>query len=403
MASPGGAASSDAPGASKTPQTPMVLWALMFGNFVIGTGVMLVPATLAYISADLKTSVALVGQLVSLAAVLMCLGAPLLAWWMAGWDRRRLLTFSIAFYGVMHCLCAAMPDFAWLLVVRIVTMLGAAVFTPQSAASVGLLVPPEQRGRAITFVFFGWSAASVLGLPLGALLGGTWGWRSAFLMVGLCGLASAIWVWRSMPDGVKPPAFPLNAWGDIFRSRALKLCLGSTLLYSAGQFVLFAYLGAYYKATLSLSPGQLGGLFAWFGVCGFVGSFWMSRRIDTIGTDRAVLLAILSMALTMLLWPLGSTLLLAAIVVIPWALGCFASNSAQQARLIGLAPLLAAGTVALNTSAMYAGQALGAAGGGWLIAHDSMDMLHWAGLVGLLLSATVSALASRAPKPIQSA
>ena len=53
----------------------------------------------------------------------------------------------------------------------------------------------------------------------------------------------------------------------------------------------------------------------------------------------------------------------------PWALGCFSSNSAQQARLGAAAPALAPALMALNTSAIYLGQAVGAASGGWLIAH----------------------------------
>ena len=80
------------------------------------------------------------------------------------------------------------------------------------------------------------------------------------------------------------------------------------------------------------------------------------------------------MALSLLLWPLGTSLMLAALVAVPWALGCFSSNSAQQARLVGIAPALASGSIALNSSAMYAGQAIGAAGGGWLIVNTgSMD------------------------------
>jgi predicted MFS family arabinose efflux permease len=82
-------------------------------------------------------------------------------------------------------------------------------------------------------------------------------------------------------------------------------------------------------------------------------------------------------------------------VSVPWALGCFSSNSAQQARLVAIAPALASASVALNSSAMYAGQAMGAAAGGWLIVRERMEWLHWAGLAGLLASMAVSALATR--------
>lgn len=87
--------------------------------------------------------------------------------------------------------------------------------------------------------------------------------------------------------------------------------------------------------------------------------------------------------------------MLAGVIMVPWALGLFSTNSAQQARLVGIAPALASGSIALNTSAMYAGQALGASSGGWLIARDGMGSLHWFGLAGLLAAMTMSWWASR--------
>jgi predicted MFS family arabinose efflux permease len=375
---------------------PAVLWALLFGNFVIGTGVMVVPGTLNEISASLQVPVATAGQLISAAALLMCLGAPLCAAIVAGWDRRRLLALSMLWYAALHVACALMPSFGTLLPVRVLAVLSPAIFTPQAAACVGLLVPPEQRGRAITFVFLGWSVASVLGMPLAALIGGLLGWRSAFVAIGVLSLISAAWVWRAMPDGVKPPALSLAAWRETLQSKPLMLCIVVTVLYSAGQFVLFSYFAPYYKARIGITPLELSLLFAWFGAFGFLGNMLMSRHIDRVGAARSVMIGIGCMALSLLIWPLGTSLVLAALVSIPWALGCFSSNSAQQARLVGIAPGLAAGSIALNSSAMYAGQALGAGSGGWLIAHDSMDLLHWVGFAGLLLAMAVSWLATRA-------
>lgn len=381
--------------ASKATPLPRVFWPLLFGNFVIGTGVMVVPGTLNDIGISLNISVATAGQLIAAAAALMCLGAPLLASVVAGWDRRRLLALSLVWYAVFLALSAWMPSFGSLLIVRVLTVVSPAIFTPQAAACVGLLVPPEQRGRAIAFVFLGWSVASVVGMPLGAFIGGTLGWRSAFGAVALLSVVGAVWVWRAMPDGIKPPALSRAAWGEALRSPALMLCVAVTLLYSAGQFVLFSYFAPYFKSTLAATPLQLSLLFAWFGAFGLVGNILMSRHVDRIGAPRAVMWGVGAMALSLLLWPLGSNLVLVALVLIPWALGCFASNSAQQARLVGIAPALASGSIALNTSAMYAGQALGAGSGGWLIAHDGMGSLHWFALAGLIASMAMSWWATR--------
>nr|WP_315848207.1 MFS transporter [uncultured Rhodoferax sp.] len=385
---------STSPPAATAPLPP-VLWPLLFGNFVIGTGVMVVPGTLNDISTSLNISVATAGQLIAAAAAVMCLGAPLLASVVAGWDRRRLLALSLLWYAVFLGLSALMPSFGSLLIVRVLTVVSPAIFTPQAAACVGLLVPPEQRGRAITFVFLGWSVASVLGLPIGALIGGTLGWRAAFAVVALLSVVSAAWVWRAMPDGIKPPALSRAAWGEALRSPALMLCVAVTLLYSAGQFVLFSYFAPYFKVMLAITPLQLSLLFAWFGAFGLLGNILMSRRIDRMGAPSAVMWGVGAMALSLVLWPLGTNLVLVALVLIPWALGCFSSNSAQQARLVGIAPALASGSIALNSSAMYAGQALGAGSGGWLIAHDGMGSLHWFALAGLVASMAMSWWATR--------
>ena len=128
-----------------------------------------------------------------------------------------------------------MPDFASLLIVRVITMISPAIFTPQAAACISLLVPEQQRGRAITFVFLGWSVASVLGMPIGAYLAGTLGWRSAFWLVAVLSVISALWVWRAMPNGVKPPALSRAAWAATLQSPALMTCVLVTTLYACGS------------------------------------------------------------------------------------------------------------------------------------------------------------------------
>jgi predicted MFS family arabinose efflux permease len=378
-----------------SPRLPSVLWALLFGNFVIGSGVMVVPGTLNELASSLGVSVAAAGQLIAVGAVTMCLGAPLCAALVAGWDRRRLLAVSMLWYAALHLVCALAPGYGSLLPLRALSVISAAVFTPQAAACVSLLVPLEQRGRAITFVFLGWSVASVLGMPMGAFVGGVFGWRAAFGVVAALSLVSAVWVWRAMPDGVRPPALTREAWRDTFQSPALMLCVAVTVLFAASQFVLFSYLAPYYKATLGTSPAQLSLMLAWFGAFGLIGNLIMSRNIDRFGAAPSIMVALGGMAVSLFLWPLGTNFLLAGLIAIPWGLGCFASNSAQQARLVGIAPSLAAGSIALNTSALYAGQAIGATSGGWLISQGRMDQLHWVGFAGMLVAMLVSWLATR--------
>lgn len=374
------------------------LWALMVGNFVIGTGVMVVPGTLNDISHSLHVSVPQAGFLITAGAILMGLGAPVLASVVAGWDRRRLLAITLLWYGTLLAACAFAPDYDALLPLRVLAMVSPAVFTPQAAASVGLMVTPARRGKAITFVFLGWSVASVAGMPLGAWIGGTWGWRWAFGGVAVLALLSAIWVWRVMPNGIRPAALSRKAWARALGSTPLMLVVGVTLLSSFGQFTLFAYFAPFFKQTLQVDANTLSLLFLWFGAFGLLGNVGLTRVIDRVGAPRAVMLTLGLMVLSQLLWPLGHSVWSMAGVLVPWALGCFAANSAQQARLVSLSPELAPGTIALNTSAMYGGQALGAALGGWMIAHGQMLQLHWVSLVWLLGAMGLSKWAEHASK-----
>lgn len=379
-----------------TTALPRALWALMLGNFVIGTGVMVVPGTLNDISASLNVSIPQAGQLITAAAILMGLGAPAFATLVAGWDRRRLLTLSLLWYALLTGVCALAPSYAVLLPLRVLAVIAPAIFTPQAAASVGLLVPPAQRGRAITFVFLGWSVASVMGMPLSAWIGGTLGWRWAFGLVALMALVSAGWVWRDMPDGIRPAALTRTAWQQTLGSAPLMLAVGVTLLSAFGQFTLFSYFAPYFLQTLGLGGAALSLMFLWFGAFGLAGNIGLTRWVDRLGAPRAVLFTLGAIALSLLLWPLGRLgVWQQALVLVPWALGCFAVNSAQQARLVHLSPALAPATVALNTSAMYGGQALGAALGGALIAQGQMLRLHEVGIIVLLLAMALSAWATQ--------
>ncbi len=375
-----------------------LLWTLLIGNFVIGTGVMLVPGTLNDISSSLQVSVASAGQLITAGAITVCVGAPLLAAAVARLDRRMLLAASMLWFALLNAACALAPGYASLMVLRILAMVSAAIFTPQAAAVAGMLVTPERRGRAITTVFLGWSVASVIGSPLSALVGGTYGWRVAFGILAGLALLCTFLVWRVIPSGVKPPAISGAMWRQTLKSKLLIATVLVTALSSSGQFMQFAYFSPYIVQHLKGSAQDVALLFGVFGLFGVIGSFMVSRFIDRIGPPKAVMITLLLMATSLLLWPLGTSMATLALVCIPWGLGCFACNSAQQARLVAIAPAVASVSVALNTSAIYLGQGVGSAFGGVMINHGLMAQLHWAGLGGLLLAMVLSALAQRMAK-----
>ena len=389
-----------AAGAAAVPAAPhaQVRWALLFGNFVIGSGIMVVPGTLNDLAQSLQISIALAGQLFAVGAAAVCFGAPLLAGWVSGFDRKKLLAFSLLGYAIGHALCAAMPSYAALLPLRAVTMLGAAVFTPQAGAAIGFMSPPEHRGRAIAFIFVGWSLASVLGLPLSNWIGESFGWRYAFSAIAALSLIAAAWVYAAMPDGVRPAVISFAAWKHAFATPSLMAIVAVTFLFGAGQFTLFAYFTPYFRDVLHASTAQSSLLLIWFGIFGVIGNLALARFIDRLGAHVAATAMVCLIAVSFAVWPLASSVIGIGMAMAPWAFGCFSSNSAQQARLSVAAPALASALLALNTSAIYLGQAVGAASGGWLVAHQGYGALSWAGLMWLLACIAVSVWATRAAK-----
>ncbi len=371
----------------------------MVGNLAIGCGVMVVPGALNDLSHSLRNTPAVTGQLITAAAIVMGVGAPLLAALLGGFDRRRLLTLALLWYALGHLLAACMPSLGSLLPVRVLSVAAAAVFTPQAAATINVLAPAPRRGRAMTLVFMGWSLASVLGMPVSSYIAETVGWRWAFVAVALLAAGAAVGVWRTVPDGVRPPPLSLHSWRSVFGSPLLMGMVGVTALSAAGQFTLFSYFAPYYREVLGAGPQAISFLFFWFGVFGVLGNMLLTRSIDRLGATRSVNIAIALMATGLALWPLaGSVAAMAALVLLPWGLGIFACNSAQQARLAQAAPALAPALLALNTSAIYTGQAVGAAGGGALLASGGFGSMSWAALGWMLLALGLSLWAAQRMK-----
>jgi predicted MFS family arabinose efflux permease len=152
---------------------------------------------------------------------------------------------------------------------------------------------------------------------------------------------------------------------------------------------------------MGADAGQISLLFAWFGAFGLIGNVLLSRYVDRIGAARAVALLLVAIAVSLVAWPWALGVGAMALVLLPWGFACFSSNSAQQARLGIAAPALAPALMALNTSAIYAGQAIGAAGGGAIVlANEAAGRatyagLHWVGLAWIALALGTSLWAAR--------
>jgi predicted MFS family arabinose efflux permease len=328
----------------------------------------------------------------------VCFGAPIFASLTSRMSRRPLLVAAMCTYALGHLLCALAPSYALVMLLRIASGFGAAIFTPQAAATAGTSVPAEQRGSAVAWVFLGFSVANVLGTPIGIALGGALGWRVALGAIGLAAAACAVLLRATLPDGLYATPIDRSAWRAVIGDGALVLVLLTTLLQAAAQFVVISYMAVVFHAYLGAGPGTVSLLFAWIGLCGIAGNVFAGSLIGRVGAERIVLITMVLMLIGMLLWPLtpgAMTVMLVALGI--WGLGSFAAVSAQQARVIALAPTRAPASIALNSSAFYLGQAAGAAVGGMVLSTLGMSALSWIGVPLLMFGfATTWAASLRA-------
>jgi MFS transporter, DHA1 family, inner membrane transport protein len=378
-----------------------VIAALTAANFVVGFSVLVVPGMLTSIAKGFMVSVPVVGLLITAGSIVMGLGAPLIAAFTSLVDRRHLLVGALLLFALGHAVCALVDQFLILVIARSITLVAAAIVTPQAAATIGLLVPVAQRGSAVAAIFVGWSIASVVAMPVANVLALHLNWRAPFLIASALSLLVALWVAAAVPKGLKTTPLSVASWISVARHPVLVPVLLVTMVSMAGQFVLFSFMVPALEQYLRLGSLVIPALLFFYGVLGVVGNTLAVRYLPKYGADLVVHLALSFVALALVFWAIafwvgGNSVGVIALLVIGnlfWGLGGFSANSAQQGRLMAAAPQLASASIALNTSFLYLGQAIGTPAGAALIAHQGYSALPWLALALLL---TAIALTRRA-------
>ncbi|MBI1204918.1 MAG: MFS transporter [Rhodopseudomonas sp.] len=369
----------------------------MLGNFATGISILAPAAMLTTLADGLHVGIGAVGLLMTFGAVILCIGSPLMALLTTTLDRRLLLVTTLAVLAVGQAATALAPDYATVLALRLVMLAVAAVFTPQAASTVAMIVPVEQRSGAISFVFLGWSLAVAGGMPMLTLLAAHGGWQVAYGVAALASLLPCVLLALTLPARLRGVPLSLGSFGTIARHRRIVLLLLITLLSTSGQFTVFIYLAPLAHSFIGADANVIGLIFAAYGIAGFIGNVIASRIVGRLGGFATAAIFLGSVLLGMVLWAVGAGLfamMLAGAIV--WGLGFAAINSIQQARLVAAAPPLASATVALNTSVLYVGQAIGSGLGGVMFARGYLDTLDYIG-VGFVVLAFLAWALTREP------
>lgn len=359
---------------------PRPLYLLMLCNLVLGTGVFVLAGILVPIAESLRVSIAAAGQAMTAYAISTALLAPLTLMLTGRWSRRRVLVFGLVLFALGNLVGALADGLATLLAGRVLMGIGA-VFTPVAGGIAVALAAPEQRGRALSLVFLGFSLSYVIGTPLGAWIGLSLGWRWPLALVALAALAVAAALRALLPRDLAASGTQLAGLTDLLLRPAVAAVLVLTLLYFTAIFTVFAYIGPVLQALAPMSAERLALTLLFFGLSGVVGTIAGGWANDRFGSLRCLRVELALLAATMALLPLSRGDYAALLVLLNvWGMAGFAMMPAQQARLAALSPQHTPILLSLNTSMLYFGTAAGAAIGGVAAGATGFARIAWVGV-----------------------
>jgi len=351
---------------------------LALGAFAVGTDGFVIAGILPDIAESMGISLALAGLTITTFALVYGFGAPILSAWAGAVERRRLLLISLIVLTVANLLAALAPSLPWLLAARVLAAIGAALYTPTASAVAATLAPAHQRGRALAVVTTGLTASTVLGVPLGILIGSWVNWQATLVFVALLSLVALLGVLWLFPRVAAPPAVPLRIRLTFLKRPHLLIALVHTLLILTGMQIIGTYNRPLLQQLGHLDDVMVSAMILIFGLAGLLGGIVGGYSADRWGSTRALVggLTPLVVALLLLPWtattPLGAALTLAV-----WGIAGWALLPVQQHRLVAFAPESAGIILSLNSSAIYLGISAGSALGSLLLQRSSLSALCW--------------------------
>lgn len=338
----------------------LTLFALSLGNFVVGIAAFVVLGLMSTITRSLAIDPSAGANLLTYYAVAYAIGSPLLIAITGRWPRRMVVAGAMLLVAVGSLACALAPSLGGMELARIVTAFGGGLYSPAASAVAVSLVPLERRGWALSRVFIGFTAAQGIGNPIGAWLGYTFGWQSAFMLVGALAVVMALALWRIVPAATPFRPTSLSELARILTTPHMLVALLFTVFYVGAGYTTLTYLTLILETRLGMSGTGISIVLAIYGGMAFVAAVISGWLTDTFRPSRILLVLCLLLAILMPLVTQGPTdLVLATLVLAMWSLCSWSHFTAQQSRLVRINPAYAQLLLALNASMLYIGIATG--------------------------------------------
>ncbi|MFP5511922.1 MAG: MFS transporter [Alphaproteobacteria bacterium] len=384
---------------------PLALLALAISAYAIGTTEFVVVGLLPTVASDLDVSLPLAGMVVSVYALGVTFGAPVLTALTGRIQRKPLLLGLMGVFVVGNLLAGVSPDYETLLVARVLSAFAHGVFFSVGSTIAADLVPEDKRASAIAMMFSGLTIAIVTGVPLGTWIGQTFGWRATFLAVSALGIIGGLGVAALVPARLsQPPAAGLGTQLGVLAKPRLLLAFAITALGYGGTFVAFTFLAPILETITGFSSATVSLVLVLYGAAIAVGNI-VGGRLANRRPVRALAWLFALQALVLIVFTFTADSKIPALVTLA-GMGAlaFANVPGLQLYVVQLAQRHAPGAVdvasAMNIAAFNLGIAAGAFFGGQVVSSPlGLGATPWVGglfvLGGLVLTLASGALDRR--------
>lgn len=372
------------------------LYLLAVGMFALGTDSFVIAGILPQVGNSFSVSPSVAGQMVTVYALAYAIFAPVIAAAAASWPRKQLLLLGMTIFVAANILTIYSPSFHIVLVGRAIAGLGAAMFSPTATSTGALLVPPEQRGRALATVVAGLSIATAFGSPLGTALGGLGDWRITIWFVVAIGMIAGIGIAVLFKATPIAPAITLRQRLSPLGDGRIALTLLTSVFAYTGLYIVYTYIALALHRATSGSPTLLASLLLIWGIGAVIGNLGAGLLVDRFG-GRPIISATLAIAaIDYLLIPFSSaTYVTAAIVTFIWGIAGWGLVVGQQHRLISVMPASAPLLLGLSTASIYLGSSASGLIGAAVISSLGTQALGFVGAFLIAIALVLAELAHR--------
>jgi MFS transporter, DHA1 family, inner membrane transport protein len=380
---------------------PLALWALTLSAFAIGTTEFVIVGLIPTIASSLGVSVPSAGLLVSLYALGVAVGAPVLTALTGRVPRKHLLLGLMALFTVGNLIAWMAPGYEALMAARVLTGLAHGVFFSIGSTIATGLVSREKAASAIALMFTGLTVALVTGVPLGTFIGQNFGWQTTFLAVSLLGVIAFVGSLVLVPNNIRnsTPA-SLLAQLSVLKKPRLLLVYAMTTLGYGGTFIAFTYLAPILQDVSGFSPSSVSLVMLVYGVSVAFGNIWGGKLADRKGPVRAlqIVFALLALVLFVLTFTAVNAWLAVA-TVLAWGAVAFGNVPGLQVYVVQQAERDAPHAIdvasGLNIAAFNVGIAAGAWAGGLIVTHLGLLATPWIGALVVIGALGLTTLAGR--------